>query len=167
MAWNDYFEGWKEPELLTDGEIELLLLDVSARIPFKLIAQFEVEVDDYAEEYTPVCRDFVVTAVDRREGNMFWAGGSQLQEGGFRNGTMDVAPRHECFKPYLRSMSNMTEEEKKEYDTFKFLANTGNEYLPYEMSRFVDWLNQHMFDYRGLIEKGLALEAPDDMYKFD
>ena len=68
-------------------------------------------------------------------------------------------------KPYLRPMSSMTEEEKKEFDTFKFLANTGDKYLSYEMSRFVDWLNQHMFDYRGLIEKGLALEAPEGMYK--
>ena len=30
----------------------------------------------------------------------------------------------------------------------------------------IDWLNEHHFDYRGLIEKGLALEAPEDMYKF-
>lgn len=29
----------------------------------------------------------------------------------------------------------------------------------------IDWLNSHHFDYRGLIEKGLALEAPEDMYK--
>ena len=28
----------------------------------------------------------------------------------------------------------------------------------------VDWLNKHHFDYRGLIEIGLALEAPEDMY---
>ena len=27
-----------------------------------------------------------------------------------------------------------------------------------------DWLNKHHFDYRGLIEKGLALEAPEGMY---
>jgi hypothetical protein len=29
----------------------------------------------------------------------------------------------------------------------------------------MDWLNVHHFDYRGLIEKGLALEAPEGMYK--
>ena len=29
----------------------------------------------------------------------------------------------------------------------------------------VDWLNKHHFDYRGLIPMGLALEAPEDMYK--
>lgn len=28
----------------------------------------------------------------------------------------------------------------------------------------LDWLNEHHFDYRGLIEKGLAIEAPNDMY---
>jgi hypothetical protein len=31
----------------------------------------------------------------------------------------------------------------------------------------LDWLNAHHFDYRGLIEKGLALEAPKGMYKLD
>lgn len=30
-----------------------------------------------------------------------------------------------------------------------------------------DWLNARMFDYRGLIEKGLAYVAPKDLYKFD
>ena len=29
----------------------------------------------------------------------------------------------------------------------------------------IDWLNAHHFDYRGLIEKGLALEAPEGMYE--
>jgi hypothetical protein len=29
----------------------------------------------------------------------------------------------------------------------------------------LDWLNKHLFDCRGLIEKGLALEAPDNMYE--
>ena len=28
-----------------------------------------------------------------------------------------------------------------------------------------DWLNKKMFDYRGLIPIGLALEAKEDMYK--
>ena len=33
------------------------------------------------------------------------------------------------------------------------------------MAEAIDWLNAHHFDYRGLIEKGLALEAPEGMYK--
>ena len=64
-------------------------------------------------------------------------------------------------KPYLRPMSSMTEEEKKEYNAF-FTYDGIDEscFLDY-----LDWLNAHHFDYRGLIEKGLALEAPADMYK--
>ena len=48
----------------------------------------------------------------------------------------------------------MTEEELAEYNKV-------------ELSDFrrIDWLNAHHFDYRGLIEKGLALEMPKDMYK--
>ena len=29
----------------------------------------------------------------------------------------------------------------------------------------LDWLNAHHFDYRNLIGKGLALRAPEGMYK--
>jgi hypothetical protein len=57
-------------------------------------------------------------------------------------------------KPYLRPMSSMTKEEENKYIN-TFLA----------MWDAVDWLNAHHFDFRNLIEKGLALEAPADMYK--
>ena len=63
----------------------------------------------------------------------------------------------EC-KPYLRPMSSMTEEEIKEYQAF--FNYDGVEY-PEE---YIDWLNAHHFDYRGLIEKGLALKAPEGIY---
>ena len=57
---------------------------------------------------------------------------------------------------YLRPMSSMTEEEKDEYDRL-VMCNA---------SWVVDdWLNEHHFDYRGLIKKGLALEAPEGIYK--
>ena len=38
---------------------------------------------------------------------------------------------------------------------------------PLETWEGIDWLNFHHFDYRGLITKGLALEAPEGMYKID
>ena len=66
----------------------------------------------------------------------------------------------ECVKPYLRSMDDMTEEERKEYK--HLVAFSGN---PDGAASFTDWLNKHHFDYRGLIWKGLALEALDEMYK--
>ena len=63
------------------------------------------------------------------------------------------------FKPYLRPMSSMTMEEKREY------IPVGRGMSPDNPSVLADWLNEHYFDYRGLIEKGLALEAPEGMYK--
>ena len=65
----------------------------------------------------------------------------------------------ERIKPYLRPMSSMTEEEKEDYSAF--FNYDGVEYP----SEYVDWLNAHHFDYRGLIPMGLALEAPEGMYK--
>ena len=62
------------------------------------------------------------------------------------------------FLPYLRSMSSMTEEEKGEY-----FNSYDWEY--FEEGTPFDWLNEHHFDYRGLIGKGLALEAKPEMYK--
>lgn len=80
------------------------------------------------------------------------------------------------FKPYLRPMSSMTNEELKELrDIFNGVVDFnewgldildsdyhGFSYL--EVCAIIDWLNTHHFDYRGLIEKGLALVAPDGIY---
>lgn len=60
-------------------------------------------------------------------------------------------------KPYLRSMSSMNEEEREKY-RYGFGSDT------YGNIKKIDWLNKHHFDYRGLIERGLALEAPEGMY---
>lgn len=67
------------------------------------------------------------------------------------------------FKPYLRPMSSMTEEERGEYNIIKcsICPDDADDY-----AGFVDWLNSHHFDYRGLIELDLALEAPEGMYNF-
>ena len=81
------------------------------------------------------------------------------------------------FKPYLRPMSSMTDEEYKEYDSATDLdvadsAETLRENLKAKtrvrVSKWyhgTDWLNAHHFDYRGLIPMGLALEATEGMYK--
>ena len=58
-------------------------------------------------------------------------------------------------KPYLRPMSNMTEEEKLMYEGL--MIGTDNN-IPYILD-VIDWLNAHHFDYRDLIEKGLAIDA--------
>ena len=61
----------------------------------------------------------------------------------------------ENIRPYLRRMESMTEEEEIYYNTV---------YTTLTFYEKEDWLNGHHFDYRGLIEKGLALEAPEWMY---
>ena len=67
-------------------------------------------------------------------------------------------------KPYLRSMSSMTEEERLLFyqNTLQYNEEIGYSEYTYKS---IDWLNAHHFDYRGLIEKGLAIEAPKGMYK--
>ena len=60
-------------------------------------------------------------------------------------------------KPYLRPMSSMTEEEMTEYK--HFVAFSGN---PTGSANFIDWLNAHHFDYRGLIKKGLAIKVTEE-----
>lgn len=102
--------------------------------------------------------------------------------------------RIESIKPYLRPMSSMTEEEREDFwysvldmdwrgdlyceddeemetAPFPFTENNCGFYLDnfYLHNSFavIDWLNAHHFDYRGLIEKGLALKTPEGMYKID
>lgn len=73
------------------------------------------------------------------------------------------------FKPYLRPMSSMTEEEEEEYAHLLWLVkkdriNLSNDLGTRGAEYVIDWLNAHHFDYRGLIKMGLALEAPKGMY---
>ena len=68
-------------------------------------------------------------------------------------------------KPYLRPMSSMTADEVGVYISLKedIIGSDGLTYF-FETYKSIDWLNTHHFDYRGLIKKGLALEAPEGMY---
>ena len=77
-------------------------------------------------------------------------------------------------------MSSMTEEEKKEFiycAGYEVEESVSGKHYEYYLRDYVgtpetpicnydaiDWLNAHHFDYRGLIEKNLALEAPANMY---
>lgn len=72
---------------------------------------------------------------------------------------------------YLRPMSSMTEEEKVELIKYAIIGDghiAGVEFVDWvqrkDVPEYLDWLNAHHFDYRGLIENGLAIKAPDDMY---
>ena len=65
----------------------------------------------------------------------------------------------EEIKLYLRPMSSMTEDETESYISYFYDGNSFTDYY-----KLVDWLNEHKFDYRGWIEKGWALPAPEGMY---
>ena len=71
----------------------------------------------------------------------------------------------EYIKLYLRPMSSMTEEELKWY--YNKLATIEESRIRRQkhIEELNDWLLSHHFDYRGLIEKELALVAPEGMYK--
>ena len=53
-------------------------------------------------------------------------------------------------------MSSMTETQKNEYQyiTERWMYDSS-----YSISDSIDWLNKNYYDYRGLIEKSLALDA--------
>lgn len=73
------------------------------------------------------------------------------------------------FKPYLRPMSSMTEKEEEEFELFFSYGehDWDNYTVQDEVPNIVDWYNAHHFDFRCLIPKGVALEAPKDMYEID
>ena len=68
--------------------------------------------------------------------------------------------------PLLRPMSSMTKEEEKEFCKIEGRVDFLCKYIKLTFSvDELDWFHKHHFDYRGLIEKGLAVEALEGMYK--
>lgn len=65
-------------------------------------------------------------------------------------------------KPFLRPLSSMTDTEETEYN--KFFEKDVMDVRRYLVPDYIDWLNAHHFDWRGLIQKGLATEAIEGMY---
>ena len=120
---------------MTREEKELLLKDLCARLPYGVICDI----------YDDTCT---------------------IKEKLLFGGISHFADDTICVKPYLRPISSMTKEEKIEYGDRCYLTLeciSANQ--QYYFNELYDWLLKHHFDYRGLIEKGLALEAPKGMYE--
>ena len=117
---------------MTQEEKQLLLQDLSARLPYGVM----IQIPELFYPQRKVTEKLVSI-------NDLWHFND--------NGTYI-----ENVRPYLRPMSSMTEEEKIDYRAF--FNYDGVEY-PEE---YIDWLNAHHFDYRGLIEKGLAIAVTEE-----
>lgn len=125
---------------MTQEEKELLLKDLSSRIPYNVKVQ--TPDGDTVRLYSIGNREMDDTKI-----RLFINGGYYP----------------DIVKPYLRPMPSMTDEETEEYK--QFLEDIEGYAYSIDCVPQIDWLNAHHLDYRGLIEKGLALKATEDMYK--
>ena len=140
---------------MTQEEKSLLLQDLCVRLPYNLY----VSVEEFnAPKNEAITEGFIGNYLKDNRCNDY-------DVDGILNELAD-----DCInvKPYLRPMSSMTEEERKEYNdivknTIDFYNCPKSEEICFFITP-IDWLNAHHFDYRGLIEKGLALKAKEGMY---
>ena len=133
---------------MTQEEKQLLLKDLCGRLPYGVKVKYAIPT-------------LLVSIRNDRKGIKVITESTYIEH---------VVYDIEDIKPYLRPMSSMTEKEKKERDFYcrykPYDKNIGESYLTeYDMPDYLDWLLTHHFDYRDLIEKGLAIEAPEGMYK--
>lgn len=136
---------------MTQEDKELLLKDLGARLQYKphcRVFKLNEDIKENDDILYGIIGDNVITLKsDKDECLMYYQ-----------------------IKPYLRPMSSMTEEEKIEWCTRAYAPDemkTIKEKLyviQYNAEYANDFYNEHHFDYRGLIERGLALEAPEGMY---
>lgn len=125
---------------MTQKDKDLLLKDLSSRLPYKV--KCVSGVDDailIIEGINPNCN-----------------GASEVQVTYERSG-INFDTKISSIKPYLRPMSSMTGDEVLEYLSLKesIIANDGISYY-FETYESIDWLNKNMFDYHDLIPMGLA-----------
>lgn len=128
---------------MTQVDKELLLKDLCARLPYNVKVQHIKNYKDKENSSIKTLNYSLLTIVD----SIF---------------------EHEELRPYLFPLSSMTEEQKKEYKSFSYHVEMNN--LPdYEAEMvevecatdLIDWYNENHFDYRSLIEKGLAIDCTD------
>jgi len=157
--------------MITREDKELLLKDLCGRLPYGVIV-------DYKENEFEIPHWKITTIhPDTFDG---WIGYDKRVGAGSESGSRPFKIGE--VKPYLRSMSSMTKEEfenLKEYSGLKYdqldlasFQNGAYKILDFYLNevpsgaviRVFDWLNKYHFDYRDLIQMGLAIEAPKDMY---
>lgn len=131
---------------MTQEEKYLVIKDLCGRLPYGV----KVKVFD---------KD--ILAYDSKDG--FIKGKENMEDDDFIIKCRDDSWVISCedFKPYLRPISSMTKEEKKEWIHLRGLVD---KYIDgYHV--VVDFYNRNYFDYRCLIEDEFAIEAPEGMYE--
>lgn len=123
-----------EKELLNTFDKELLFKDLCARLPYNVICQVE-----FRESGKYNSKVMLLSGIFTDEAYFTTKGGSIYSNE---------------YKPYLRPMSSMTEEEKLMYEGLMI----GTDNISY-MLDVIDWLNAHHFDYNNLIDKNLAIDC--------
>ena len=140
----------------TQADKELLLKDLSARLPYGVLGQCEIDASyDTEFETIPQTHKFQAVAHGIIEDSLFV---SPMIENQYE---LEIANEEIAdgvyifdFKPYLFPLSSMTKEQKDEY---QYITERWMNDPAYSISDSIDWLNKNNFDYRGLIEKGLAI----------
>ena len=121
---------------MTQENKELLLKDLCTRLPYNVICQVEFkENGKYNSKVMLLSGIFIDEAYFTSKGGSIYSNE---------------------YKPYLFPLSSMTNEQKQEY---KYITERWMYDISYTIGESTDWLNAHHFDYRGLIEKGLAIDA--------
>lgn len=161
---------------MSQEEKELLLKDLSARLLYEVKGRVYAEVSDGKYDisgdmiFYDAPFDVILDSINisTEEIHVVAIGNEDTVEFIEMQQT-DGAPYTICeFKPYLRPMSSISEEER---NNLRAYCRT-QEGIIYDIGvsgainspAIIDWLNSHYFDYRNLIEKGLALVAPKGMY---
>lgn len=132
---------------MTQEEKDLLLKDLCARLPYGVKCLVNYTFCNETTDYEDVKSSDVDTliSIHLQLGSYFFEGLSEW---------FDV----DEFKPYLFPLSSMTEEQTEELIK---LINTGqndnNEFMR-SLCR-IEFYHKNHFDYNGLIEKGLAIDA--------
>ena len=151
---------------MTQEEKKLLLIDLCGRQPYRPI----IHVEDYTDDGKLLdMYDWNLLEVVYFQDKLKLS----IEPNWDNYRTVKLGYGNYIIKPYLRPMSSMTEEEQNEcMNLIDIISSPSSESDKItkiidcldENIQLMDWLNSHHFDYRGLIEKGLALEAPKDMY---
>ena len=121
---------------MTQEDKEILLKDLCARLPYNVICQVE-----FKENGKYNSKVMLLSGIFTDEAYFTTKGGSIYSNE---------------YKPYLFPLSSMTEEQKSDY---QFITERWMNDPSHSISDSIDWLNKNHFDYRGLIEKGLAIDA--------